>query len=254
MGTMEGRLLRTRRGPLVAMATVSLLAACGGTGDADKGTGSKSDSVVTVPAVPTITVAAVAPASYSGTLPCADCSGIGTTLSILPDTTYRLSEVYEGKSGTPVYSTGRWKHDGGSLELSGLSRTLRFAVAGEDTLRLLGQAGKPVSGAAPATLVRADSVLPLRETATFVGSFTYEADAPTFRECASGQTYPVLMKGGYRALEQAYRSAKLAPGSGWQVEVRGRFVARPNTMEGPKDRDVFEVVKYLQPSANPDCR
>ena len=232
-----------------AAVMLAMLAACGGPkgdakGDASTG-GTLSDSVVTIPSVPTITVAAVAPNSFSGTLPCADCSGIETTVALFADTTYRLRETYQGKSGTPTVSMGRWSHDGGTLTLTGLGRTIKFAVLGEDTLRTDG---------AGAVLVRADSMNALREPAAYTGTFTYMADAPTFRECASGQTYNVLMTGAYKTLERAYTAAKLPPGSGQQVEVTARFTPRPNTMEGPKERDVLEIVKYVGPAANPECR
>lgn len=239
--------------PAVLVAVAMALAACGGSSGDGKG-GTLSDSVVTVPSVPTVTVAAVAPNSFSGTLPCADCAGIETTVALFSDTTYRLREAYQGKPGAPAVSMGRWTHDGATLTLDGVGRTVKFAVAGEDSLRLLDQSGQPIRSSAPITLVRADSMDMLREPATYTGTFTYMADAPTFRECGSGQTYNVLMTGGYKALEKAYLAAKLPPGSGQQVVVTARFVPRPNTMEGPKERDVLEIVRYLEPGANPDCR
>lgn len=245
IGTVRG----AGRVALLAVAAAAA-AACGGE---PKG-GALSDSVVTIPSVPTVTVAAVAPNSFSGTLPCADCSGIETTVALYSDTTYRRRETYQGKSSTPAVSMGRWQHDGATLTLDGLGRTVKFAVKGEDSLTLLDQSGKPIASALNHTLVRADSMEMLRDAAPYTGSFTYMADAPTFRECGSGQTYNVLMTGGYKALESAYRAAKLAPGSGWQVNVTARFKPRPNTMEGPKERDVLEIVKYVGPEANPDCR
>jgi copper homeostasis protein (lipoprotein) len=175
-------------------------------------------------------------------------------LALFADTTFRLREQYEGKGGAPVVSMGRWTHEGGTLTLEGLGRTLRFAVAGADTLRLLDQAGQPIAGSAPVTLVRADSMESLRDTAPYTGTFTYMADAPSFRECGSGQTYNVLMRGAYKAVERAYMAAKLPPGSGQQIEVTARFAPRPDTMEGPRERDVLEIVTYLGPAANPDCR
>ena len=159
---------------------LALAAACGGEQAADgTAVGTLPDSVVTVPAVPTVTVAAVAPDSYAGTLPCADCAGIATTVALFSDTTYRLREAYQGKSAAPVVSMGRWTHDGRTLTLDGLGRTLRFAVKGEDTLSLLDQSGQPIAGSAPVTLVRADSMDALREAAPYTGTFTYEADTPS---------------------------------------------------------------------------
>ena len=237
-----------------AAATLTLaLAACGGEKPEPSG-GTLSDSVVTIPSVPTVTVAAVAPNSFTGTLPCADCAGIATTVALYSDSTFRLREAYEGKGGAPVVSMGRWVHDGATLTLDGLGRTLKFAAKGEDTLSLLDQSGQPITGSAPVTLVRADSMDFLRDPAPYTGTFTYMADAPTFRECGSGQTYTVLMSGAYKAVEKAYTTAKLPAGSGQQVEVTARFKPRPATMEGPKERDVIEFVKYVGPAANPDCR
>lgn len=231
------------------------VAGCGGPQAGDGASaGAKRDSVVTVPAVPTVTVAAVAPNSFSGTLPCADCSGIVTTVALFADTTFRLREQYDGKGGAPVVSMGRWTHDGATLRLDGVGRTLTFAVKGEDTLSLLDQAGKPVAGSAPVTLVRADSMDAVREAAPYTGTFTYEADAPAFRECGSGQRYDVLVSGAYKAVDKAYRAAKLPAGSGQQIEVQARFVPRPANVEGPRERDVIAFVRYVGPAANPDCR
>lgn len=53
-------------------------------------------------------------ATYTGTLPCADCEGIQTTLTLEPapedqfGAAYTLSETYLGKSQTPIETTGYW--------------------------------------------------------------------------------------------------------------------------------------------------
>ncbi|EJX00051.1 lipoprotein [gut metagenome] len=52
---------------------------------------------------------------YTGTLPCADCSGIQTTLQINEDTTYGLTSVYlDEKDGTFEYN-GVYKMPNDSL-------------------------------------------------------------------------------------------------------------------------------------------
>jgi copper homeostasis protein (lipoprotein) len=246
------------RGALAGGAAL-LLTACGG-GDAlpdgmsRAGTAAVRESVVTVPSVPTVTVAAIAPASYQGTLPCADCSGIATTLTVFTDSTFRLSERYEGRSAQALVRMGRWSFDGRRLVLESQMDTVRqLELTHGDTLRLLDTAGQPISGSAPLTLARTDSLVGLRAVASWVGTFTYQADAPTFRECGSGQSYAVLLRGAYRELERAYLAAKLPRGSGQQVEVTGRFLPKPANMEG-YDREVLEVTSYVGPGANPECR
>lgn len=237
---------------VVAAAVVAVLAACG---SKDSAAGRAPDSVVTIDPNPTVTVASIAPATYAGTLPCADCQGIVTTLTLWPDTVYRLREVYEGKGGQPFVSMGRWRVDARTLSLetdSGMPRL--YSRVGDDTLRLLDLQGKPIVSALNYALVRAAAMDSIGDVAEYAGTFVYMADAPMFRECGSGQTYPVLMQGEYRALERAYLAAKLPAGSGQQVIVRGRFMPRPADMEGARDRAVLRVEKYLGPGTNPNCR
>jgi len=239
-----------RRRQWMSLASVLLLTACGGEPKSDV-----PDSVVTVNPNPEITLTAVAPASYEGTLPCADCSGLRTVLAIWPDSVYRLAQTYEGKSTTPVVTMGRWRLSESVLSLeteNGIP--VLYRRVGDDTLTLLDQQGQPITSSLNYSLTRSAAMNSLREPATFIGTFEYMADAPTFRECGSGQTYPVLMKGAYKTLERAFLAAKLPPGSGQQVEVRARFLERPADIEGPRDRDVVEIVSYVGPSANPGCR
>lgn len=234
----------------LAGVAAALSAACG-----NRTADQVADSVITVDPRNIVTVASVAPSSYEGTLPCADCAGLKTVLALWPDSVYRISHTYEGKSTKPLVLMGRWRLSESvvSLEMeSGIP--MMFQRKGDDSLTLLDQEGKPIVSSLDYTLVRSASMNSLREVATFIGTFSYMADAATFRECGSGQEYPVLMKGAYKALERAYTAAKLPPGSGQQVEVRARFLERPADMEGPRDRDVVEVLEYIGPSANPSCR
>lgn len=234
--------------PLVAITAVALLVACG---DKNSDVGRTPDSVVTVNSMPTVTVASIAPASYGGTLP----SGARTTVALWPDSVYRLRSVKESTPNEADISMGRWRVDDGTLSLeTDTGIPIMFRRVGADTLQPIDQQGQPIPAAPGQVLVRADSMDGVGDVVPYTGTFTYLADAPTFRECGSGQTYPVLMKGGYRALEKAYLAAKLPPGSGQQVMVAGKFLPRPADMEGPRDRDVLEVVRYIEPAANPNCR
>lgn len=51
---------------------------------------------------------------YSGTLPCADCSGLHETITLLPSETnrrtgtYIMHDVYEGKNMKPMVTQGSW--------------------------------------------------------------------------------------------------------------------------------------------------
>lgn len=53
---------------------------------------------------------------YTGLLPCADCSGIKTILTLRPDHHYELSEEYEGKGdGQQFKSQGTFSFDSSGL-------------------------------------------------------------------------------------------------------------------------------------------
>lgn len=48
---------------------------------------------------------------YKGTLPCADCEGIETTLTLNNDNTFTLQSVYLGKEGNPFVDNGKYDWD-----------------------------------------------------------------------------------------------------------------------------------------------
>lgn len=92
-----------------------------------------TDSVATTEVVtPTETTSYLA--TYEGTLPCADCPGIQTTLTLNADGTYDLTKV-EGESTTPI-------SENGTYILNGEVVTLITPSSGNKTYyRLLPQEG-----------------------------------------------------------------------------------------------------------------
>lgn len=83
--------------------------------------------------------------TYQGTLPCASCSGIRTTLTLEDNGHYRLSEVYLGNPETVADSNGtfNWNAAGDTITLFGENR--RYFVA-ENQLIALSPDGSRVSG------------------------------------------------------------------------------------------------------------
>jgi uncharacterized membrane protein len=54
---------------------------------------------------------------YHGYVPCADCEGIITYLSLNPDMSYRLEETYYKKDDKVFVTTGSWKINDGKVDL-----------------------------------------------------------------------------------------------------------------------------------------
>jgi hypothetical protein len=79
---------------LFILAASSLFACQGGQPDPE------SEKILPGPGLPSATL------SFQGTLPCADCSGTSTVLTLVPDSlTYHLTEQYLGRPGSePAFS------------------------------------------------------------------------------------------------------------------------------------------------------
>ena len=91
------------------------LAACGNSG------GGNEAQVQAVSADPSAATAAVLvveptqenlPGTYGGTLPCGDCKGVVTKLELLADGSYKINEIFDGRSDNAVLdSNGKWAFD-----------------------------------------------------------------------------------------------------------------------------------------------
>lgn len=86
---------------------------------------------------------------YTGTLPCADCEGIMTTIVLSDDLTYLLSTSYLGKDGGVFEERGRfsWSPDGSTITFDGIKQRPASFRVGENTLRQLDMDGHVITGA-----------------------------------------------------------------------------------------------------------
>jgi copper homeostasis protein (lipoprotein) len=86
--------------------------------------------------------------TYSGVLPCADCEGIATELSLKDDGSFELSEKYLGKEEeTERKMKGKFTWDGNKVVLRNeKGRTVIYRVE-ENRLRAMDTAGNMIEGA-----------------------------------------------------------------------------------------------------------
>jgi uncharacterized lipoprotein NlpE involved in copper resistance len=102
------------------------------------------------------------PATFKGTLLCADCQGICYHLDLWPDGVFHLRQAY---FGTPVVADGRgrWQTDPSrsAILLYGTrERKLQFEVKGAHTIRLLDQQGRPIQSSLPYDLTSDGTLTP----------------------------------------------------------------------------------------------
>ncbi len=72
------------------------------------GNSAVSPNTSLAPDATTTPVAKTAFAVYEGRLPCADCEGIDTILTLYNDETYTMSSTYLGREVEPYIENGKW--------------------------------------------------------------------------------------------------------------------------------------------------
>jgi len=174
------------------------------------------------------------PATFRGTLPCADCEGIRYHLDLWPDGVFHLRQNYLGTS-VVADDRGRWHQDPSRaviLLYGRRERPIQFEVKGPHTIRLLDQQGRPIQSSLPYELTSDGTLTPTDLGLELHGMFRYMADAARFEDCLTGRSYPVAMEGDYIQLERAYQeAAKPEPGAPLMASFEGDITRRP-AMEG----------------------
>lgn len=189
------------------------------------------------------------PATFTGTLPCADCDGIAHHLDLWPDQTYHMRREWLGReTESRLDEVGRWHADPARdaiVLLDGAGSPGRWKVEGPDRLRLLDPEGNPIESSLPYELTSDGGLTETDLEGVFLGGMMiYMADAALFEECLTGRRYPIVLEEDYLTLERAYLAAVPRPGAELYVHVEGSLAMRP-AMEGPDRRSVV-VERFLR--------
>lgn len=177
------------------------------------------------------------PATFRGTLPCADCEGIRHHLDLWPEQYYHMRREWLGGDDKTLRrdEVGRWYADPArnAIVLYGASEMpLFWQIQGADRLRQMDMAGDPIEFDLDYTLSSEGTLDQTELEGVFLlGMMTFLADAAVFQECHSGVRYPIVQDGDYLALERAYLEAQSEPGAPVKVHVEGGLALRP-AMEG----------------------
>lgn len=179
------------------------------------------------------------PATFTGTLPCADCEGIEHHLDLFADETFHLRTVRLGDDDAATDNIGRWAWvpgEGALVLQGGYESPMRFQPIGEERLGPIeGEAGNASGPGRDDVLQRSASFEPIRPELRMRGMYSYLADAATFMECRTGRRMPVAQEAANIELERGYLDADPAPGEGLMAVITGRIVQRP-----PMDGNVPE--------------
>ncbi len=172
--------------------------------------------------------------SYQGILPCADCSGLDTSLFLDEDGTFILQETYRGaKGGDRTFASyGQWARTADKLVLTESNGEKRYFHPEGKDLRMLDRSGAPIISRLNYVLSPVTKSLP-KTPMPLTGLYTYMADAAVFQDCATGKTFPVANN---IALEQGYMQARRAPGEPVFLMLNGHFSVQPSMEEGRMEK------------------
>jgi uncharacterized lipoprotein YbaY/heat shock protein HslJ/uncharacterized lipoprotein NlpE involved in copper resistance len=196
------------------------------------------------------------PATFAGTLPCADCMGIHYTLRLFPEGAFYLRTTYL-RSGEDVsqYDIGGWtfSSDRTSIVLrGGREAPLLFALKSASALRKLDLDGREVASTLPYELRRVPDAESFEPRLLMRGTYSMMADAATFTECSTGQHWPVAQEADNVALERAYGVVRRRPGESVLVSVEGRLALRPK-MEGDGLEPALVVEHFIKAFPSETC-
>lgn len=239
----------------------ALLAACG----QDPGSTDPAPPPAT-DALPTAEVAPGRPGYYEDTLPCADCPGILTQLWVRADSTFILRQRYLDRDPLAYGLIGRWQvvtpNAPGAVPLMTIGQAgdkPDFYRAEAGGLRLVDEMGVAFASNAPYTLERlADELEGEVPRMRLTGTFTYMADAMSFRPCGAERSWPCAggedlgaeegeligsMNGA--ELERHYLRSVKQGGEPWTIEVECSLDLGP-AMEGDGSDEYILIHKVLR--------
>ncbi len=190
------------------------------------------------------------PATYVGTLPCADCPGLDYTLLLRADGNYFLRREYRDRGA--VDDIGRWLFSSDQRVLA-LQGGERFAIDSGDKITLRDRNGAVIVSPQNLnySLRRNETSAALEPRVKLRGSYLYSADAATVTECRTGLRFAVLPGEAAVALEKAYLKGRGTPGEPLLVLLEGRLTEAV-VMAG-EPQPAIEVTRFLKPLPEPEC-
>jgi copper homeostasis protein (lipoprotein) len=207
---------------------------------------------------PAKTAENLAPATYLGVLPCADCPGIHYEVDLFSDGVYYQRMTYAERD-IQVDSIGRWLISGQPRQLvlrDGGIQPERFAIINASTLRMLDGEGHEIPNGLNYDLSRSTSFNPIEPFGEFTGLYRQQGEESRFVECVTGLSLPVLVAGSQVDLSQAHERARKQLGEPLPIRVEGMIsqrisdkqsVARPTLV-------INRIVKVSPGSACPEPR
>ena len=204
-----------RPGAPWALILIVMLAAAGCGGDS-----------VTVEPIRVIPEPAGLAGAYGGEFPCANCPAIDVRLWLTSDHTFFLRQDYRHTDSSQtdrVHAYGRWSWNAtdGTLVLDGRGpvRVLDYLSDGRLTLR--------TGSSLEHRLEQIEPAEPFADSLVLMGELLSHEPSSEFRECLTGQAFPIRGDQAERQLRRSHRRLS-APDVHALATVRAHFAYRPS--------------------------
>lgn len=214
------------------------------------------------------------PGYYTDTLPCADCSGIETTLWVRSDSSFVLQQRYLDRDSIPVGTIGEWHvvdlpagQEGGLLTVGYAGDKPEFYRYTAEGLLTVDEMGEAFNAPLDYSLDKlADEIGDAIPHMRLSGTFTYMADAQSFQPC--GTRFPLPCVGGMDMgeedastefsvtdgsvftnvdLQKAYAKAVKNGGDPWTIEAVCTMGMGP-AMEGDGAHEYIFIERIIGPA------
>lgn len=237
-----------------ALLSTLLLSACHKSGDSKQAPGAPE-------AAPSATSAPVRlsaeelhlPASYRGTLPCADCRGLDVYLELRKDHSYLLEERFIGRPGNAdsrTYTLGHFSQNIDLLRLQARTeRERQFRIRNQQQLQLLNARGAVVPGA---MLNLSDTQLLPTGQLILHGHYVYGDNEGFFRDCETNHSWPVATAGDNDTLEAQYQALTDSPNAMVFARVEAHIAHQPNR-KGDGTEETLVVDRVINLNTSEDC-
>ncbi|TPG60677.1 envelope stress response activation lipoprotein NlpE [Ewingella americana] len=174
--------------------------------------------------------------SFSGVVPCADCSGIEMSLFLQQDGTYVLQESYLGaKDGDLMFASyGSWARTADKLVLTDSKGEKRYFHPEGDNLAMLDSTGSPIVSQFNYVLKPTAQNMP-KTPMTLSGMLQYSADVASFTDCATGKVFPLSDN---KTLKTGYLAARKKPQELVFVSMDGHFTVNSSAEQGQTQKSL----------------
>ncbi|MFZ4835664.1 envelope stress response activation lipoprotein NlpE [Rouxiella sp. Mn2063] len=164
--------------------------------------------------------------SFMGVLPCADCSGIETSLFLQEDGTYVLNQHYQGTPGKEFSRAdyGTWARTADKLVLTDKQGGKRYFHPNGENLDMLDVDGNAIKSSFNYQLKPVQQSMPKTPMA-LSGMLQFNTDKASFIDCTTGKLIPVAVN---VQLHQEYVKAQSTPNQLIFVSMDGHFTVEPS--------------------------